>query len=386
MALYTNIKGPINYTIVGSPTIEDGVVSGLSADDYLKIQTPLTYSGISNIEFYTRVKTPISFDNDGAYIAIASEYADVYKLRFVGFYKINSVYPASHVGYGISGGGVEFYNVSIQTNTWYRLRFKAENGVWTLYCYDDNGNLLGSANKTFDFTEIITNLYIGGTQASQENNNLQAIDLNETYININGNAWFGTSFSKVKLHSQAAVQYAVVGNPTIIDNVASGFTDKNDYLTLPEFNPGTNKWKFTTKVKFNSLSSHMSLIDRNSTYRCFQISIRNNGKFRINISNDGSNKANEVDGSHTVSINTIYYLSFEYTGTNYVFKYSTDNANWTTDITINNSNPVYSGATLSMGHSWYNGGSEKWNGDIYMNYTHLFVDDIDYDTWKINII
>ena len=38
MALYTNIKGPINYTTVGSPTIENGIVSGFSpSTNYLSL-------------------------------------------------------------------------------------------------------------------------------------------------------------------------------------------------------------------------------------------------------------------------------------------------------------------------------------------------------------
>ena len=43
MALYTNIKGPINYTTVGSPTIVDGIASGFSCypntSSYIRIGT-----------------------------------------------------------------------------------------------------------------------------------------------------------------------------------------------------------------------------------------------------------------------------------------------------------------------------------------------------------
>lgn len=193
--------------------------------------------------------------------------------------------------------------------------------------------------------------------------------------------------NKVKLRSSSAITYSVKGSPTIsTDGIASGFTDKNDYLTLPVFNPGTSKWKFTTKVKFNSLSTQMSLIDRNSSTRCFQIVMKTNGRWRVNISTNGTSKANEVDGTHTCSANTIYYLSFEYTGTNYVLKYSTDNINWITDITVNNSTKVYGGATLSMGHSWYNSGTEKWDGDIYLRSTHLDVTGNYTDMWKLHCL
>ena len=196
--------------------------------------------------------------------------------------------------------------------------------------------------------------------------------------------YLGTN--KIKVRSSSAIVYSTVGSPTITDGVASGFTDKNDYLILGNFAPSSRKWKFTTKIKFNSLSANMSLIDRNSSTRCFQISMRTNGKWRVNISTNGSSKANEVDGSHVLSVDTIYYLSFEYTGTTYLLKYSTDNENWTTDITINNSNHVYSGATLCMGHTWYNGGGEKWDGEIYMRWTHLDIEDDYTDTWDLHCL
>lgn len=191
---------------------------------------------------------------------------------------------------------------------------------------------------------------------------------------------------RVSLRSLSALPYSVVGNVSITDGVASGFTDKTDYLTLGAFNPDTNKWRFTTKAKFNSLSANMSLIDRNSGTRCFQIAMRTNGKWRVNISNNGSSKANEVDGTHTCSINTIYYISFEYTGTQYILKYSTDNINWTTDITINNSTKIYPVSTMCMGHSWYSSGSEKWDGEIYMRFTHLDIEGQYTDKWKLHCL
>ena len=198
--------------------------------------------------------------------------------------------------------------------------------------------------------------------------------------------------NKIKLHSPTAISYTKVGNVSITnDGVASGFTDKTDYLTLPAFNPDTNKWKFTTKVKIYDYTTQISLIDRNSSTRCFQIVVRTTGKFRANISTNGSSqivvrttgkfranistngssKANEVDGTHVLSVNTIYYICFEYDGSKYYLKYSTDNINWTTDITINNATKIYPVSTMCMGHSWYNSGTEKWDGEIYLRYTRL---------------
>ena len=197
--------------------------------------------------------------------------------------------------------------------------------------------------------------------------------------------YLGTN--KVKLRSQSATTYSKVGNVSITDDgVASNFTDKTNYLTLPAFNPGTNHWKFVTKVKIYSYSSQISLIDRNSSKRCFQIVVRTTGKFRVNISTNGSSKANEVDGTHVLLVNTIYYICFEYDGSKYYLKYSTDNINWTTDITINNSTKIYPVSTMSMGHSWYNSGTEKWDGEIYLRETHLFTYGINTETWKLHAL
>lgn len=193
--------------------------------------------------------------------------------------------------------------------------------------------------------------------------------------------------NRVVLRSQSAIPYTVKGSPTITeDGIASGFTDKNDYLILGAFNPGTYKWKFTTKIKIYSYATQISLIDRNSSTRCFQIVVRTTGKFRVNISNNGSSKANEVDGTHTLSTNTIYYLCFEYDGSKYYLKYSLDNINWVTDITINNSTKIYPVSTMCLGHSWYSSGTEKWDGEIYLRWTHLFVENSDIDTWKLHCL
>lgn len=380
MALYTNIKGPVNYTTVGSPTIEDGVVSGLSSSNYLRInQAPdLTKNFILHFSF---VSNSTQSHNWNSYILVVGSNK----------YLIGTNYQAK-ISFMLNNGGTSYVgNTVITANKKYifEYRYNATSKVLSFYVDKGNGLEFDSSFSDVEMpsTSSINIVDLGCWSYSDYTNCPNSIDLNETYININNTAWFGTSFSKVKLHSPTAISYTKVGNPTITsDGIASGFTDKNDYLTLPAFSPSSNKWKFTTKVKFNSLSAQMSLIDRNSSTRCFQIVMRTTGKWRVNISNNGSSKANEVDGTNVCTINTIYYLSFEYDGSKYYLKFSLDNINWTTDITINNSNPIYSGATLSMGHSWYNSGTEKWDGDIYLRETHLEIQGQYTDTWKLHAL
>jgi hypothetical protein len=39
-----------------------------------------------------------------------------------------------------------------------------------------------------------------------------------------------------------------------------------------------------------------------------------------------------------------------------------------------------------MGHTWYDNGGEKWDGEIDMNYTHLLVENQYTDTFKLHCL
>lgn len=374
MALYANIKGPVNYTAVGSPTIENGIASGFSSSDYLTLNLDKNVSNINEYVFKFKLSSE----------GLRDQYNYIFRR---GNFQL-SIYGSTNLTFSTPYMYLPTYNQNIPLtgfapiiNTWYWIKYTYNGTVVNLYSSTDGINyilrntvenvIVAGNSGTFyiGFADTNVNSYFGGE-----------IDLNNSYVNINGNAWFGTSFSKVKLHSQSAITYTKVGNVSITDDgVATGFTDKTDYLTLPAFNPGTSKWKFTTKVKIYSYSTQISLIDRNSSTRCFQIVVRTTGKFRVNISTNGSSKANEVDGTHVLSVNTIYYICFEYDGSKYYLKYSLDNINWVTDITINNSTKIYPVSSMCMGHSWYNSGTEKWDGEIYLRWTRFEIDGVTND-------
>ena len=192
--------------------------------------------------------------------------------------------------------------------------------------------------------------------------------------------------NKVKLHSQSAIAYNVIGDVSITSGIASNFTDKTNYLLLSQpFNPGSFNWIFKTKFKFSASSGTQTLIDRTDS-RCFQISITNANKIKLHISKDGSGKTNEVTGTHALSTNTWYYLTFEYTGTQYICKYSTDGINWTTEITINQTAAVYQGQILQIGRASWEGGSEHWTGEVDLWNTYLGLNNylVNTDNWKLN--
>ncbi|MBR2245494.1 MAG: hypothetical protein IJ880_00450 [Bacilli bacterium] len=372
MALYANIRGSVNYTTVGSPTIENGIVSGFSSSDYLN-----TSSSLNINNFKGKIRAKLNSGNSGyrgiTYIGSSAKH---FTIEDEGTSHIRIYYYNSQTS---SNTPISFWNKSQINGNYvdYFFEYDKNNNQLKFKVLDLQGNNI-VAEQTYDNVEFPDTIPIKLGYVWQAFNG--EIDLNETYINVNDTAWFGTSFSKVKLHSPTAIAYTKKGNPTITeDGIASGFTDKNDYLILGAFNPNTHKWRFTTKVKFNSLTANMSLIDRNSSTRCFQIAMRTNGKWRVNISINGSSKANEVDGTNVCTVDTIYYLRFEYDGSKYYLKISTDNINWTTDITINRADKIYPVSTMCMGHSWYSSGTEKWDGDIYMRYTRFEIDGVTND-------
>lgn len=183
-----------------------------------------------------------------------------------------------------------------------------------------------------------------------------------------------------------ALQYNVVGDVSITNGIASNFTDKTNYLLLAKpFNPGTRNWTFKTKFKFNSSSGTQSLIDGTSK-KCFQISITNANKIKLHISKDGSEKTNEVTGTSVLLVDTWYYLTFEYTGTQYICKYSTDGINWITEIVINQTVTVFQGQILQIGRSLYLDGSEHWTGEVNLldTYLELNTELLNVDSWKLN--
>lgn len=174
--------------------------------------------------------------------------------------------------------------------------------------------------------------------------------------------------------------YTLNGNVTVDNNgVASGFSARTDYLKVSyQFAPGSSPWQMFWKVKTGS--SHSAT----GVNHCVQGSawsgvdkkhvqvVEYTGNWYVGLSSNGSSwDIGEVGGSHTVLLNTDYWLKLEFTGTNYIFSYSLDGETWVEDVNIASTTPVYQ----QSGSSNYNAlGSSiapssadcSWEGDIYL--------------------
>lgn len=171
--------------------------------------------------------------------------------------------------------------------------------------------------------------------------------------------------------------YTVIGSPTISNKIVNGFTSSS-YLVLPnKFHMGSDTWEVCYKLKLNSASG---------SYWCqgspdatdFQIPLIgcDGGTWRLYISSTGSswNIANGVKGSHSVSANTWYWIKTIFTGSQYIFKYSTNGTDWNTDITINSSLTAYQSSTTrhAIGMNHYNSSIyQAFNGYIDLSECYI---------------
>lgn len=188
--------------------------------------------------------------------------------------------------------------------------------------------------------------------------------------------------------------YTPNGNVIVNDNgVASGFSARTDYLKVNyQFAPSSSPWKMFWKVKTGSSHSARGVnhcvqgsawsgVDK----RHVQV-VEYMGNWAVGLSSDGSTwNIGEVLGTHTVQFNTDYWLTLEFTGTNYIFNYSLDGETWVEDVNIASTTPVYQ----QSGSSNYNAlGSSiapayadcSWEGDIYLEDCYYEIDGV--EVWR----
>lgn len=181
-------QGSVDYTAVGSPTITDGVASGFSGSNYLQISQTYNATNDKNVEIYVRAKTPTT---------ISSSFNPIFGADDIGKWGIASYTNALFsIRMGYSNGttlsfGDMYISGGIQADTWYRFKIKGSNGIWRAEIYNDSGALLNSSDKDWTSNTLNANYTIKLKCTDNTNAYSGSIDLNNTYIKVNGQAWFG---------------------------------------------------------------------------------------------------------------------------------------------------------------------------------------------------
>lgn len=186
--LFKSMPYNVGYTKVGNPTITDGIASGFSASNLL--QTSLQVAPQNITECVAKIKINAA--------AIGSER---YHYVFYG--------PASSslVLYGGTSGAqaiilvacylpgaadsITWTTANLVADTWYWFKYTYDGTTVKLYCSTDGINYgAEKVSKTATINGNTGTRNIGNRWSGDSNYFDGEIDLNETYIKVNGIPWF----------------------------------------------------------------------------------------------------------------------------------------------------------------------------------------------------
>lgn len=166
----------IGYTVVGSPTISNGVVSGFTATDYLKLPANLSYAASNAFEWNIKFTTPAEFATSWLLnITTSSINCGIYYAA-----NKNIFIPiASGSAYG------EITSTGMQENTTYIVNVvKQSDGNVISTLKDANGQVIKQRTKNIGEVSLSYSTHKLGTSANLAFSG--SIDLNHTYIKVNG--------------------------------------------------------------------------------------------------------------------------------------------------------------------------------------------------------
>ena len=168
----------VGYTVVGSPTTTDGVVSGFSSSDYLLLPV-ITNTDIT--EVCMKINIPSSA------LGLNKYFSCLIGAIQMTFYSATTKFTYANVN--ITGLGDIFFNVTgnISPDTDYWLKYINKGVKCQVYWSTDGINFNLGATKDNTITSASNYLYIGGNGSRYFEGKIY---LNECYIKKNNKLWF----------------------------------------------------------------------------------------------------------------------------------------------------------------------------------------------------
>ena len=291
--LFNTMPYNLGYTVVGSPTITDGIASGFSNSNYLVLSQNITIKPTDTAEVVFNFTSPATATTESGMIG---------GIRTTSGNGIGMYHYVSWGAYWVVQGIGDVYNapgasenVFADWNTEYTIKaIYNSDGTGNAKVYNNNGTLIAekiqNTPRTSDIIISVFGLPINGRV-------VQNIDLNHTYIKVNS------------IVSTGPVNYTTVGSPTIVDNVVSGFSADN-YLSFSQYPNLSKDFEISICVSPTSLGAG-TLIGTNNYY--YQgIYFTNNGKFVFRLAGvDSSNNNVNVtvdSGTNIYSIGHTYQI------------------------------------------------------------------------------
>ena len=330
MALYTRIKGSVGYTTIGSPTMTDGIATGFSSSNYYKLDTPFL-PGNNAWVIVIRAK----FNNLTArHTLISFAASNTRSVQLTTTVNSTLVTYLSSNGTSTNLAQAKESTLTVQANTWYYFRIRFTKTAYEISVSED-GQVWTTYITVNSSTPVWQGTYFSiGYNFSQYPEPMDGyIDFNNSYIQIEDTAFWGYSVSRAKIRTNPFVKYEVVGNPTIADGVASGFTT-TDYITTQSAPQDTDvrNYELFTKIRINSIPTSTEFL------MCYQagaregISIINDGRIRFQTSRAIGTTGEPSIYSSACSAGDEVLIHTYYKGNNvWVLEISKDNgATWET--------------------------------------------------------
>lgn len=185
------LSGAVILEEEGSPLVKDGIFTYTSGSDYLQAEETLTWDESSDLEVYSRFKTPSTFHESNMPI-ISNE---PYTTPFMWIWG-NSIYfqlPSTNIDVYPPNSG------SLSTDTWYRIKVTGKNNSWTMTLYSDDGTVINQITYTPSTGTALTK-QIAISRQYNGYPPVECVDLKETYIKKNGKLWlYGKNFSDTNI-------------------------------------------------------------------------------------------------------------------------------------------------------------------------------------------
>lgn len=355
MALYHNVKGPVDYTVVGNPTIVDGVASGFSGSNYLS--TSSLVPAVSNFEFNCKFTTGTALAGETYTLFARSNLRIGYTQE--GYIGCRIPKNGTYATFQLS------HSIVLTTNTTYTEKVTYNGNSLTLSLYDANNQLISSQSWQDDSLQLENGVIsIGRAGSSTFIKNGGSIDLNETYIKVNGKLWFGLCPVEVQKHQlKGPVGYTVVGSPTIVDGIASGFSGSN-YIRTSSKAPSNFPKEITATFNWTSYAN-----DGRRVVGWNNGSVSVSGSHYISISGfDAEGNYSSLNGSTYFDYNTWYTVKV-LMETNKTSVYVKSGNDWVLDFSAD-VGFVIPDRNITFGHS---SSSDFFQGSIDLNGTYIKV-------------
>lgn len=384
------LMGPVGYTKVGSPTIVDGVASGFSASDYLKINN--NFSSSSNFEIVVR---------GTAIYAAAQRACLAFNNGENGFLDIGSGSSGIRLALKYNGSLTSFriYPNLIEGQLYYIHIIKTNSTLTLGYSTDGKNILLSEDFSLTSFDWIFSYILLGMVPWQSATSYGGSIDLNQTYIKVNGKLWFWQPqkskyivkdgklvFADPGLYLTGPVNYEVVGSPAIVDGVASGFSADDYTKTSSSIDVNyniVNGFDLQTRIKIPSYSSGLAIhYFTGSGGISSGLSINSAGKVYWLIGRDDTSETNISIGggtTTTIPLDTYYYIRLKISNKIATLYTSIDGALWNTESTLDMTEMViktYYNRPFGFGHAGISTNNNYiFNGSIDLNNTYIKVND-----------